>query len=358
MKLTDTLAKYFSEFDNPTGKKITIDHLLSHTSGMPNHFEIAGWFGSAFHDKTSDKTFTNIIAKLPLKFEPGSDYSYSNPGYFLLGKIVEKISGESYSANVQKHIFTPLNMMNSGVAVGTQLPLDTVKGYQWKKSGGYRVQVSKNMNLFGAGAAVFSNVEDLHRFDMALYSDKLLSTTSKKRLFDPDNTYSWRVGKLPLSSTTEVNVHMYDGKFDGFSTMMTRFVDDKHSIIILSNTGMSYALKQQLILDIGALLYKQETVDRSNDLSFTLINSVVTGNFDKIFNDFESGKLNKNFDEKSLSSLAYDLLWANLPDYSLRLFSFISNEFPSSTAAKKNLQKACGHRLAKRVQNKVNFCNE
>ena len=358
LKLDATLADYFPEFNNTAGKKITLHHLLSHTSGIPNHFVIDGWFSSDFHRKTSEQEFVNLLAKKSPVFEPGEDYLYSNPGYFLLGKIIEQTTGESYSTSMQKHIFAPLNMAQSGVALGFQFYPNNVKGYQWKNDGGYREQAAKNMSLFGAGASIFTSAKDLHRFDLALYEEELLKNKSKNRLFDPQHPYSWRVGRVPITQDLEVNIHTYDGKFDGYSAMITRFIDDKHSIVLLSNTGISYFLKEQLTYDIAAALYDQEVPDRKNDATLTLIKGIVSGKFSEKFSDLKSENNPLDFNQQSLSSLAYELLWSNIADNSLQLFSFISHEFPNSSQAKINLERACNHRLAKKAKNRASICIE
>lgn len=358
LKLDSTLADYFPEFNNASGKKITLHHLLSHTSGLPNHFVIDGWFNPDFHRKTSELEFTNLIAKQSPLFEPGEDYHYSNLGYFLLGKIIEKSTASPYSISIKKNIYEPLNMTESGVALGFQSYPNNVKGYQWKAGGGYQEQTAKNMSLFGAGAGIYASGKDLHRFDLALYGDDFLTEKSKKRLFSPHHPYSWRLGRVPITQDHEVNVHTYDGKFGGYSAMMTRFIDDKHSVIILSNTGISYFLKQQLTLDIAGVLYGQDAPNRNNDATLSLIKGVVSGNFNNALNGLKAEKNSFDINEQSLSSLAFELLWANIASDSLKLFDFIINEFPNSSQAKLNLQQACEHRLAKNVENRVNKCSK
>ncbi|WP_199609589.1 serine hydrolase domain-containing protein [Flocculibacter collagenilyticus] len=355
LSLSHTLADYFPEFNNTTGKQITIHHLLSHTSGIPNHFTIDGWFNSDFHSSTTEQQFIEIIAKLPITFEPGADYLYSNPGYFLLGKIIEKVTGVPFSENVRKSIFEPLNMTHSGVAVGSQQSADVVKAYQWSGDGGYEVLADKNMTLFGAGAAIFSNAEDLYRFDMALYGNKLINKESKKQLFNPESPYSWRVGVVPINQSIQANVHMYDGKIDGYSSMMMRFIDAKHSIILLSNTGMSYSLKQQLMLDVASALFNRTVPNRKRDVSLALTNSINSGNFEKVLRELKTD--NYDLDEQKMTAIAYELLWSGLADKSLHLFAFISDRFNESTTAKSNLTRACDHRLTKSVKDKATICS-
>ena len=357
LSLDDSLANYFPQFTGPLKQKITLHHLLSHTSGIPNHFGIDGWFEPEFHQATSDLDFITVISKLPISSAPGKDYLYSNPAYFLLGQIVEKVTAQSFSTNLDNHILSPLSMRRSGVATGVGLDSGIVKGYQWRKDGGYREQVAKNMDLFGAGAAIYSNIHDLYQFDLALYGNKLVNKNNKQRLFDPENAYSWRVGNVAIGKEKNVNVHMYDGQFDGFSTFMTRFVDDKHSIIILRNVSMSYFVTQQMTMDIAAILYDQEAPNRSNDVSLALINGIVTGLFDETLNNILVNKESWLFSEASLSALAYQVLWSGLGENSLKLFSLISTSFPDSSSAKQNLKQACSHRLTLSASNREYICN-
>ena len=356
LKLTDTLADHFLEFKNNFGRKVTLHHLLSHTSGLPDHFAINGWFDVNFHKQTSEQAFINMIAKLSPKFAPGADYLYSNLGYFLVGKVIEKATGKSYSESLKNNILRPLNMNKSGVASGFELSSGIVKGYQWDKKGGYHEQVAKDMNLFGAGSAIYASAKDLHRFDLALYGEQLINEQSKTRLFNPKISYSWRVGKIPVSKKQNVNVHMYDGQFDGYSSMMTRFIDDKHSIIILSNVGISYFLKQQLTFDIADVLYNQPLKNRENDVSLILIKSLIAGTFEQTLTGLEAKKGEYNFNEASLSALAYQILWSGLGNESLKLFSFITNTFVDSLKAKTNLERACNHHVTNGLLNKRGIC--
>ncbi|WP_141235526.1 hypothetical protein [Pseudoalteromonas sp. NBT06-2] len=184
----------------------------------------------------------------------------------------------------------------------------------------------------------------------------MLNEQSKTRLFNPENSYSWRVGKVPVTKEKNINVHMYDGQFDGYSSMMTRFIGDKHSIIILSNVGISYFLKQQLTFDIADVLYNEPLKSRENDVSLILINSLISGTFEQTLAGLEAKKGEYSFNETSLSVLAYQVLWSGIGNESLQLFSFISNTFGDSLKAKSNLQLACNHRITNDSLNKQHFC--
>jgi hypothetical protein len=161
---------------------------------------------------------------------------------------------------------------------------------------------------------------------------------------------------VPFSPELQVSVQIADDKFDGYSSMMTRFVDEQHSIILLSNIGISYDLKQQLTFDIAAILYNQVPPNRKNDATLYLIKSLFSANFSQTLQSLTADNTQFQISEESLASLAFELLWSSLADQSLQLFSFIVSEFPNSSTANQNLQKACHHHLARGAKSFAEQC--
>ena len=165
VKRSDKLAQYLTEFANEPHKDITLDQLLSHKSGLVNHFSIPGWFDPDFHQATSESEFVKVIAEQELLFTPGLDYAYSNPGYFLLGRVIAKVTGGTFEQALNEYVLKPLKMTNTGVSKGLRASQKLVDGFEWKPSGGFQLQQAQNMTLFGAGAAIYSNVLDLLKFE-------------------------------------------------------------------------------------------------------------------------------------------------------------------------------------------------
>ncbi|WP_394228773.1 serine hydrolase domain-containing protein [Pseudoalteromonas spongiae] len=355
LKLESTLADYFTEFDNDIGRQITLHHLLNHTSGIPNHFTLNNWFNRDFHKVTTEQAFVDVIANMPPSAEPGEEHNYSNPAYFLLGKIIEKVTGQSFAQSLKTNILAPLNMTRSGVVPGNTQSAHVIKAHQWQDAGGYKREQDNNYKLFGAGAAIYSSADDLYRFDLALYGTELVNAQSKRQLFNPDLPYSWRVGKLPITESRKVNAHMYDGKIKGYSSMVLRLIDDKHSVILLSNNGMSYQLKRQLVGDIAKVLYGEQAPNRENDVALALTQAITTGTFEKVLTDIKANKY--TLDEGMMTSFAYELLWSNLASKSLQLFAVIGNQFKQSEDAKHHFAKACNHRLVKNLEERNSICS-
>ncbi len=115
LKLDDPIIMYLPDYPRPNGDKITIRHLLTHTSGIPDYTN----FPEVILKRTqplSTEYLIDLFKNWPLEFEPGSKFSYSNSGYLLLGEIIEKISGQSYEAFLEHEILKPLGMNDSGYA--------------------------------------------------------------------------------------------------------------------------------------------------------------------------------------------------------------------------------------------------
>jgi len=168
-----------------------------------------------------------------LEFKPGSKHAYSNSGYFLLGVIIEKASGESYDHFLRQHIFAPLQMNDSGVYHNDADPAKRAVGYEFKE-GKLAVAAYFDISQLGGAGALSSTVEDLFRWNEALYGGRLLQPTSQaamltKQSGDDDGYGLW--------IDTELHRQYYGhlGGISGFKNAMWRFVDDRVTVVVLRN---------------------------------------------------------------------------------------------------------------------------
>src|SRR5690349_4795039 len=128
LSIQDDLTRYLPDF--PThGKKITLEHLLSHTSGVPNFTSLPDWVGKQRLD-VSVEELIGLFRGKPLDFEPGERYSYSNSGYALLGAVIEKVSGRTYEEFIEEEIFKPLGMTSSRFGRASEVIPGRVNGYE------------------------------------------------------------------------------------------------------------------------------------------------------------------------------------------------------------------------------------
>jgi CubicO group peptidase (beta-lactamase class C family) len=233
LSVDDKVSKFVP--DSPAAwKDITIHHLLTHTSGIPN---FTG-FPEYQKDQRETVTPTQLLSRFkdrPLDFTPGSKFKYSNSGYEVLGFIVEKVSGEKYEDYLKKHIFDPLDMQDSGYDHDTAILKHRAAGYERGKDGKLRNADYLDMSIPYSAGSLYSTVDDLYRWDRALYTEKVLDRDSREKMFTPflDNyAYGWNVKGEGVDKTISHN-----GGINGFRTAINRYPGRDACIIVLTNAG-------------------------------------------------------------------------------------------------------------------------
>src|SRR6266576_1355133 len=179
--LEDSITKYFPEA--PQGwRNITIRHLLTHTSGIQNHVAVPHWLdvfktNLAFETTPTRDELLKMFFKLPLEFQPGESWAYDNSGYYLLGIIVEKASAKSYWQFLDERVFKPLGMNAMRSTDPQPIVPNRASGYEWKNGRFENRPVLLPAIAFSAGS-LLSSVEDIAKWDAALYTEKLLKKSS------------------------------------------------------------------------------------------------------------------------------------------------------------------------------------
>ncbi len=224
----DPLSKYLPGY--PNGDAITIHHLLSHTSGIANYTAIekdrTSWRTAATLQELIDK-----FRDVPASFKPGESYEYSNSNYVLLTLIIEKVSGEPYEQYVQQHIFDPLGMKESGYDHAQKLLANRAAGYTLSADGLANAEYIDMSVPSGAGA-LYSTVEDLYKWDRALYTEKLLKKSSLDAMFTPVSGYYGYGWAMVNKGRRQIQ---HSGGVNGFATFIARYPDDDVCIIVLGN---------------------------------------------------------------------------------------------------------------------------
>jgi CubicO group peptidase (beta-lactamase class C family) len=216
LQLNDYIEKYFPGTLN--GNKITIKNLLTHTSGIT-------------------ETLNTELA-----FTPGNQISYSNTGYNLLGKIIEKVSGLSYDKYLQKNIFKPLGMKNSGYENPGKKIKNRAIGYKIMENGDYTDIGKPDVSGAFAAGALYSTTEDMYKWDEALYNEKLVKKSildqafSRATLNDGSKIkygFGWMVNEW--RGLLEIG---HGGDITGFNSYIARYPDEQFTVIVLSNIEM------------------------------------------------------------------------------------------------------------------------
>jgi CubicO group peptidase (beta-lactamase class C family) len=235
LSVDDPISKYYADAP-PAWAKVTIKHLLTHTSGIPSYTGLPTFFEKNSKLPLTPEGLIKLTRDLPLEFEPGSKYAYDNTGYIILGYVIEKLSGQTYADYVVQHIFTPLGMKDTGYDVSGVILRHRASGYQGSKDG-WKNADYLDMTLPYAAGSLYSTTGDLLIWDRALIDGKILSPASRQAMFtDYGHNYGfgWRID--PLAGHERVG---HGGGINGFSTGISRYPKDGVVAIVLANYNAS-----------------------------------------------------------------------------------------------------------------------
>jgi CubicO group peptidase (beta-lactamase class C family) len=238
----DTLAKFFPEFP-PYAQKITLRHLLNHTSGLPIFDELISPKYGIGKDATTEDMLRVLVRQQKLRFSPGVKWEYNNGGYVLLSHLIERVSGKEYAQFIHESIFQPLGMNDSFVSYD-ETKLETTRraiGYyrEW-----YGLKVSdflSPLRLYKGAGSLFSTAEDLYKWDQSLYTERLVKASTLEQAFTAGKLnngtvllygFGWE-----LYSYKGVKYMIHPGGWGGFKAFILRFPTQRFTIIALSNSG-------------------------------------------------------------------------------------------------------------------------
>jgi len=237
LNLQDELTKYIPDYP-VNGKKITIEHLLTHTSGIKSYTGMEE-FNAAVQGK--DMKVEELIAffkNQPMDFDPGTNWRYNNSGYVLLGAILEKITGKPYGEYIEETIFKPLGMKNSLYGSNSKIIPNRASGYDPDKTG-IRNASYLSMTLPYAAGSLMSSVEDLYKWNRALRSNQLVKKETLEKAFTGYKLqsgrnihygYGWSVGDIGNHRVIE-----HSGGIPGYLSDALYAPEDDIFIAVLSN---------------------------------------------------------------------------------------------------------------------------
>lgn len=247
MSLTDRLSKYYVGFQD--GDSITIEQLLTHTSGLRNFTE-----EDSSINETDEQRMIPYLQKLKPDFTPGANWHYSNSGYVILGYIIQKVSGMSYWQAVRHYIFNPLHMYNSGFdfthlnsndkAIGYDVLNDTVK---------QRSVITDSTVPFGAGA-IYSTVTDMFKWHSGLQSYKIVNRYLMNKAYTACSQHNYGYG-WQIDSVFGKKMVSHSGSISGFGSNFARITDDDICIVLLSNKSGSTFDVMHITDKLMAILY-------------------------------------------------------------------------------------------------------
>ena len=256
LSLDDTLQKFFPNYP-AQGNRVTVRHLLNHTSGIKSYTSLGPKWARGMRLDLATDSLVALFANEPFDFKPGDRWLYDNSGYFLLGMIIEKLSGKPYGQYLKDEFFTPLGL--KGTVYCDQAPLikHRAQGYATQAGGQFINAEPLSMTQPYAAGSLCSTVNDLASWTLALSSGKVVSPTSYKLMTTPGTlndgkplTYGFGLGIGALGGHPQVS---HNGGINGFISELHHYPDDSLITVVLTNTGALTAVQLERLIARRAL---------------------------------------------------------------------------------------------------------
>lgn len=338
-------------------KNISIRHLLSHTSGLPDYQELF----EQHWDKTKIADNADILSMLakfhpPVLFNPGESYKYSNTGYVLLASVVETVSQMPFDRFLKENIFIPLQMVDT--AIYTKEAVKKIDNYAF----GYMYSLSDSKYLltddipsksyvyylsgrFGPGR-MSSTTFDLYKWDRALYTEKLVSKATLVEAFTPMKTtnlqtdygFGWHI----IENDESEKAVFHTGTWGGYLNYIKRFIDEDKTIIILTNNHQIAYIKQ-IRIAAEQILYNQPFQTPKISIVERLSNNLINQDeiaLNKQFNQLIADSGTYYLDENELADLGNELIDIDKAKQAVSVFQIYASENPSSWKVYDGLARA------------------
>lgn len=337
LKLDVPISTYLPDYPKKSGDIITIHHLLTHTSGIPNMTSFPGFLKDVSRNAYTPEELVKMSSDSALQFEPGKTFAYSNSGYLLLGYIIEKVTGKTYEQVLRENILTPLKMNNTGYDHHETVLKNRARGYE--KNGRHYVNAGFiDMSVPHAAGAMYSTVEDLYLWDQTLYGDRLLRKENMDLMFTKhipsggsQYGYGWGIGDLPLGNTTErVETVGHGGGINGFNTQITRITRDKSLIVLLNNTGG--APLNEMTSAIAAVLYDKSFDLPKRSVAYSLADKIEKEGMSTALKYYDAVKDSSGYylNEREMNRTGYEFLENGKAKEAAAIFKLNVAAFPKS----------------------------
>jgi CubicO group peptidase (beta-lactamase class C family) len=320
----DTLSAYIPELPY---ENITIRQLLHHTSGLPNYMWVLENRWTQDHMPSNEEMIEMLAAHQPYTFfRPGRRYSYSNTGYALLASVVERVSGQSFTDFMLENIFIPLGMHHTFTSVqvhdsSAEIP-HVVAGHRQFRRGFRPNGPSIHEKVLG-DKGIYSNLDDLFKWDQALYDGSLLADSTLHQAFEPLRlnrrwTFPYGFGFRIGNNSGEKYVY-HHGLWEGFRTSFFRYIESGNSIVILNNANQQ--MNNQIIRQIERIIEGHDEENPQHQLALAIINSGLE-DAESLYASMLDEEIIEQADAETLLEFSLLMQQINKPILASRIFHF------------------------------------
>ena len=345
LRLDGKISDYLPDFPKNKGNRVTIHQLLCHSSGIPNNQHFENWYTELWLKEYSTKELVELFYGLDLEFSPGSQFAYSNTGYYICAAIIEKVTGKRYEEVLREKILEPLEMENSGFIDSYSVIPKLASGYMYWNFAYIRSPYANPSTSIGAGS-IYSTGEDLFKWDRALAELKLVSKKYQDLMFEPhinmqggrDYGYGVVLGEERIAGIEDpIAFAEHTGNQPGFSCLFFRIPDDDHSIIVLSNIDhIDLRLMKRGLVNI---LYGQQ-IDVGKPVSLVLAECETVDEIYAAIAHFRKSKAAYSIRRDAVNGLGFQFLRDKKEDMGLAVLEFNAGEYPRSPWVYESLAEA------------------
>jgi len=343
LKVTDRISDVLEWYPVPLGNFVSIQDLMMMNSGIPSYTNSYDFvFYTSRANQPSVREFIVRYCSGPLKFQPGSaQFEYSNSNYYILGAIIEKVTGKPYAEVIEERIFKRVGMSNSGYYYNTSIYENMATGYSLSpvtQVAGYYDQTS----AYSTGG-LYSTVEDLFKLDQALYGEKLLkkqyiNEIFKNRYPEDKTGESWLYGWQVVPGTNSTMVYK-TGLLWGARTLFLRDLANKNAIILLTNTDNNNGTSLNMIVNLLSLI-KGDTPPLvvQQDIGPVMVKLIKEKGVDEAIKNYKRIKAGKDasswvLSDSELFNVGQYLITTNNLAGADKIFMLLSTDFPESVYA-------------------------
>lgn len=248
----DVITDHLPDYPHKSGHRITIEHLLVQSAGIPDYLSLPGFLEIDAYLSHDVNTFPECFKNLDLKFEPGSDWDYGNSEYYLLGLIIERVTGLSYQEAMQKYILDPAGLHQTGFVIPGAVISNYANGYI-RNSNGIETAPAIHPSVCYSAGMMYSSAADLHKFVQKLYHDKsilseeILDVMTTRHM--ADYGYGVFIGYQVIQGDRHTT-YLHMGEIHGYTAQVSYFPDNGYTVIILDNTQQCASRLYFAIMDI------------------------------------------------------------------------------------------------------------
>jgi len=269
--LDDKITHYLPESPE-AWKQVTVRQLMTHTSGIPDYIgEYSGKKLVDFRRDYTEEQLLRVIAAAPMDFQPGEKRVYCNSGFVILGALIHRVTGKPWAEFLQERIFGPLGMNSTRVISEADIIPNRTSGYrlvqgQWKNVD----WVAPTLNETADGA-LYTTILDMAKWDEGLSTEKILKRATLDQMWIPiklNNGETFPQGLCwRIDDVSGHRLAWKDGVFKGYTTVMSRYLDDHLTVVVLTNLGESEGIPKKIADDVAAIYLpalKVSAVSRNN----------------------------------------------------------------------------------------------